>query len=92
MRKENPELIYGDLKFTMADDQKMVLSYTRTLDNNEIIVVFNRSGQEQSVVVPVNNDGIFMDMLSGEGDAYGAADSKLEISLDPLSAIVLKKK
>ena len=54
MRKENPVLIYGDLKFTIADDQKMVLGYTRTSDDDEIVIIFNRSGQVQTVVVPVN--------------------------------------
>ena len=50
MRKENPELIYGDLNFTIADDEKMVLGYSRIKDNNEIIVIFNRSGEKQLVI------------------------------------------
>ncbi|MCJ7449725.1 MAG: glycoside hydrolase family 13 protein [Bacteroidales bacterium] len=91
VRRQNPVLIYGDLKFTIADDQKMVLGYTRTSDDNEIIIVFNRSDQVQPVVVPVNNGGIFTDILSEEGKSYKAVDSELNVNLEPISAIVLRK-
>jgi cyclomaltodextrinase len=91
MRKENPVLIYGELKFIIADDQKMVLGYTRKSDDNEIIIVFNRSDQVQPVVVPVNNGDIFKDILSEEGKLYKAVDSELSLNLEPLSAVVLRK-
>ena len=91
MRKENPVLIYGELKFTIADDQKMVLGYTRKSDDKEIIIVFNRSEQVQPVAVPVNKGDIFTDILSEEEDSFKAADSELKINLEPLSAVVLRK-
>jgi glycosidase len=91
IRKENPVLVYGDLKFIIADDQKMLLGYTRTSGNNEIAVIFNRSFQEQPVVIPVNKGSVYKDLLSGEGKSYTSADSGLEINLEPLSAIVLRK-
>jgi glycosidase len=91
MRKENPVLVYGDLKFIIASDQKMVLGYTRKSDDNEISVIFNRSFREQPVIAPLAAGSIYKDILSKEGKSYTATDSGLEINLEPLSAIVLKK-
>ena len=76
MRKENPVLVYGDLSFSVVDDQKMV---------------FNRSNKEQSVLIPVNNESKFKEVLPGEGKSYETVDLGLNINLRPLSAIILKK-
>ncbi len=48
MRKDNKVLIYGDLSFTIADDRKMILAYDRTMGNDEIAVIFNRSDSLRS--------------------------------------------
>jgi cyclomaltodextrinase / maltogenic alpha-amylase / neopullulanase len=92
MRKDNPLLIYGDLSFSVADDQKMVLAYNRMMGNEEIIVAFNRSESPQSVNVPVRTDGDFEDILSGNNKSFKCTDREIEINLKPLSGIVLKKK
>jgi cyclomaltodextrinase / maltogenic alpha-amylase / neopullulanase len=92
MRKENPALIYGDLTFSVANDQKMVMAYDRMMGDEEIAVVFNRSDSLRFVNVPVRTDGEFEDMLSGKSVSYKSADKSIGISLDPLSGIVLKKK
>ena len=92
MRKENPVLVYGDLSFTVADDQRMVLAYNRSMDNEEIIVVFNRSANQQSVKVPVKNGGNFEEILSDGNKSVRSIDNGIEIRLEPLTAIVLKKK
>jgi cyclomaltodextrinase / maltogenic alpha-amylase / neopullulanase len=92
LRKENPVLVYGDLEFTMADDKKMVLAYERRMNNDEIIAVFNRSGDMQSVNVPVKNAGDFENILTGSPVLYKSLDKVIEIKLEPLSAVVLKRK
>lgn len=91
MRKENPVLIYGDLQFPLADDIKMVLAYSRSRGNEKIICVFNRSDKAQSVDVPVTNPGNFMDINSQECTTYKTSDAVLKISLEPLTAKVLKR-
>jgi cyclomaltodextrinase / maltogenic alpha-amylase / neopullulanase len=91
MRKNNPVLTYGDLEFTVANDNKMVLAYTRSLGKDEIIVVFNRSGKEESLVVPVRKNEAFTDILSPGHESYKSVDEGLEIKIEPLSAIVLRK-
>jgi len=92
MRIENPVLVYGDLTFSVADDQKMVLAYDRKLSNEEIIVVFNRSFNPQTAKVPVKNDGDFKDLLSGDNRSYKSINKEIDINLEPLTAFVLKKK
>jgi glycosidase len=92
MRKENPVLVYGDLSFSVADDQKMVLAYNRRMGKNEIVVVFNRSDKPQSVKVPVKNDGEYLDLLSGNTKSIISNKSKIELNLEPMTAVVLKKK
>jgi glycosidase len=91
MRKENPVLTYGDLNFIVADDQKMVLAYIRTLGKNEIIALFNRSGNEESIVVPLQTNGIFTDLLSPAHESYKPVDKSLRIKMGPLSAMVLRR-
>ncbi|TAL63446.1 MAG: alpha-amylase [Bacteroidetes bacterium] len=91
MRKENRVLAYGDLTFAVADDQKMVLAYERRMKNEEIIVVFNRSNDVQSVKVPVKNNGKYINILPGGTDKYNSFNKAVEISLKPLTAKVLKK-
>jgi cyclomaltodextrinase len=89
MRKENPVLSYGDLSFLMTDDKKMLLAYSRCLDNYEIIVIFNLSENPQTVQVPVKNNGSYEDVLSGGSVLVKSKNNHIEIILEPLSARVL---
>lgn len=91
MRKENPVLVNGNLTFTVADDSKMMLAYTRKLNNDEMIIVFNRSDKEESAFVPSGSKGIYKDILSTDGKSYNTIDNGIEIKLKPLTAVVLKK-
>jgi cyclomaltodextrinase len=92
MRKENPVLVYGDLRFSVADDQKMVLAYERMKGSEEIVVIFNRSDSLRTVNVPLRTDGEFEDIFSGKNDSFKSAHKKIKISLNPITGIVLKKK
>jgi glycosidase len=91
LRRENSVLSTGDLNFTVADDQKMVLSYSRSNENEEIVVVFNRSDNEQSVFISVQKNGSYKELFPSEENTYKTVDSGLEIKLQPLTAIVLKR-
>lgn len=91
MRRNNPALIYGDLRFTLADDRNMVLAYSRKLADNEIDVVFNRSDSVKVVNLPVLVDGEFDDLLSPGSDVYRSNGKKIEISMQPLTGMVLRK-
>jgi glycosidase len=91
IRKENPVLVYGEIKFTIADDRKMVLAYRRVIGIDEIIVVFNRSDSVRFVKVPVETDGDFEDLLSQGSIPVKSSDKKIEIRMNPLSGIILRR-
>jgi len=92
MRKDNPVLVYGELSFTVVDDRKMVLAYDRKIDKEEIIVAFNRSGSPQSFNIPSVEGDDFEELLYGGNSSFKRFVNGIEIKLEPLSAIVLKKK
>jgi glycosidase len=92
MRKENPVLVYGDLSFTTVDDEKMVLAYNRRMGNNEIIAIFNRSDKQVIVNVRTGFDGYYGDILSSGNKSFQSINNLIEITIQPMSALVLKKK
>ena len=92
MRKENPVLVYGNLTFSLADDRNMLLVYSRRTGNDEIVVVFNRSAKQQSVEVQVNSNGEYLTLLTERPETYQSSSGRVEINLEPLTAVVLKKK
>jgi cyclomaltodextrinase len=92
MRNENPVLTDGDLSFPVADDEKMLLAYSRKRGNEEIVVVFNRSDNPQTVKVTVKSSGDFEDILSPGNIPFKSIDNIIDINLEPLTAIVLKKR
>jgi len=91
MRKENPVLSEGEVNFLVADDEKMVLAYSRTDSKDEIVAVFNRSEKEQSVTVPLKANLGYKEIFPSGENIFKTAGSGLEIKLKPLTAIVLKK-
>lgn len=91
MRKENPVLSTGDLKFLVADDAKMTLCYSRSDKSDEIISLFNRSGKEQTITVPVYPADSYSEIFPLKGNLLKPGPSGLEITIKPLTAIVLKR-
>lgn len=91
LRQENPVLIYGDLNFIIAEDQKMVLGYSRAKDNNEIIVLFNRSDAKQSVSLPDKVKMGYKIIFMVGHVSFIDTENGNEFEMEPLSAVVLKR-
>jgi cyclomaltodextrinase / maltogenic alpha-amylase / neopullulanase len=91
LRNDNPVLATGDLTFTLADDSKMVLSYSRKLGNDEIIAVFNRSLKPQEVIVPAVPGRKYRQLFPAGKAVFGCADNGIKLSIPPVSALVLLK-
>jgi cyclomaltodextrinase len=89
LRRENPVLVYGDINFILVDDKKMMLAYSREMDDKEIIVVFNRSDKTETVTLTdlINKD--YSNILSSGSIAFKNVYNGVELTMDPLSAIVL---
>jgi glycosidase len=90
MRKENPALVYGDLNFMVVDDQKMLLAYSRRFKNEEIIAVFNRSDKQQTVALKDLKNMPYSVILSLQGISVKNINSGIQLTMDPVSAVVLK--
>jgi glycosidase len=91
IRKENAVLVRGYLNFILADDKKMVLAYSRSTEKDQIICVFNRSGESQSVDIPVPVQTIYTDIISEESRSFKSSGNILKLTLEPLTGIVLKR-
>jgi cyclomaltodextrinase / maltogenic alpha-amylase / neopullulanase len=91
MRTENKVLSEGDLNFTIADDKKMVLAYSRSLGDEEIIAVFNRSALSQTVTVSSNTDSKYHTIFPPVSKTYKTDSGGIEVTLEPLGALVLKR-
>ena len=92
IRRENPVLTYGDLSFTVAEDKKMTLAYSRKMGKEEIVVAFNRSDSIRTLKIPVAEDGDFETLLSGEKIIFKSSGRIIDVSLEPISGIILRKK
>lgn len=91
LRRENPVLVYGDLNFLIANDEKMILGYSRTKDNDEIIVLFNRSGEKQFVSLPDKVKMGYKTIFSVGQISLIDTENGNEFEMEPLSALVLSK-
>lgn len=90
LRKDNPVLINGDLNFIITDDQKMVLGYSRANDNDEIIVLFNRSVGRQFISLPDKvKMGYRTIFMVGQVSLIDTENGN-EYEMEPLSAVVLR--
>jgi glycosidase len=85
LRNENPVLKNGNTEFIIIDDKKNVLAYKRKNRNSEIIAIFNRSDSVQTI--QIHRVKKFAPIFStGEISFSGN-----EITLDPITGIVIKK-
>ncbi|HEY3405775.1 MAG TPA: alpha-amylase family glycosyl hydrolase [Ohtaekwangia sp.] len=82
IRKNNPVLASGKFNFDVTSGK--ALSYTRTDDREEILVLFNAgNGEEKFVIDPAKK---YTDLLTGK------KVSGREVKLSALTAMILKKK
>lgn len=89
IRKNNPVLIDGLLKFVLADDKNNTLAYSRSDDATEIIVAFNNSKEQKQLEIPVNKDGNYVDLLNPDRQ-FQSKNKKLLLVLEATKAIILK--
>jgi len=81
IRKNNPVLSTGAIEFLKTDDK--VLVYKRFDSENQIVVYFNLDAQNHDIDLPEN--GNYLNLLDNTN-----INGKV-ISLNPLSALILKK-
>ena len=88
MRKENPLLIYGKINFILADDENNILAYSRTNENKEIIVIFNKSEEQKEISLPVKFTGTYRNLLNKKA-GFTVKNKTLNLSLPGETALIL---
>ena len=86
LRKENPVIVYGKYELLLPDSEELFV-YTRTLENEKLLVVCNFSDKETAFTMPEEFVSASC-LISNLPNAY----DKQEITLKPYEAFVLQKK
>jgi glycosidase len=86
VRRENKALRQGDFMTLVVDDQARVYGFTRTLEENEVVVLLNNSDVQHTVRIPLK--GTFRDALNGK---VVKGDPTFEVKLPEKSGVVLVK-
>ncbi len=86
LRKEIPVIVYGSYDLLMPDS-KEIFAYTRSLDNEKLLVICNFSAQEQAVLYP--DDFVGAEVLISN---FQSTESGKERLIPPYGAIVYLKK
>ena len=85
LRKKNPIMVYGKYDLMLEDSEELFV-YTRTLDEEKLLVVCSFCDHGTSFTVPDEFVGAPC-LISNMENAYG----KAEITLKPYEAFVLKR-
>lgn len=88
IRKANPVLVNGDIKFSFVDDENRTLAYNRTLENEEVVVAFNKSDNKKLLQIPVSYSGKYYNAFNSNL-TYNSKDGFINVELDATKAIIL---
>ena len=86
LRKENPIMVYGKYEALMEDSEELFV-YTRTMENEKLLVVCSFCDHETKFILPTEFVGTSC-MITNVENAY----DKTEMTLKPYAAFVLHKK
>lgn len=81
IRKENPVLSNGEIEFIKSEGN--CLFYRRFNEMDEILVIFNLEDKQLDFKIPVNES--YVDLMEGQ------IFERPQITLDPLTGLILKK-
>ncbi len=88
IRKSNSVLVYGEIDFSLIDDENRTLAYNRKNESDEIVVAFNKSESAKLLHIPVTNNGEYYDALN-DIQIYSSKDGFIDIEMEPTNAIIL---
>jgi glycosidase len=96
LRRDNAALTMGDFRALLADDAAETVAFGRKTGQQAALVALNRSNQARTVSIPLDGyvpDGAVFSGLYGVGNAgggsYSVANGALEVTLSPLSGLLL---
>ena len=95
MRRDNPVLSHGAIRWVNADDADNTLAFLRTGDSDQMLVVFCRHDEPRTVRIPApegwtrGSDAVFT--TDGSTIPLRMEGGTLVIEMPPLSAAVFKR-
>ncbi|HED09724.1 MAG TPA: alpha-amylase [Caldithrix abyssi] len=87
LRLSQPALTRGRMKFVYSDREKDILAYKRVWNSDEIMIVVNNSGREQTVYLP-ERDSEWQHLMFGRTLVYLNRDG---VIVPAKTAFILKK-
>ena len=88
IRNSNPALQLGDCKTLLADNENRIYAFERKLDHQQVIVVLNNGKNLQTVILPVDHNEYYIDLMNGE--IIPVEESKIIIEFDGKQGRILK--
>ncbi len=90
IRKENKALSLGDIKFSVLNEAKKILGYTRELDGKKLFVIVNNNPSENIISTEkfLNGKKTFVDQVTGKKLEWIKNNS--DIKLNPFQILILK--
>jgi glycosidase len=91
-RKQRPELVHGELEYTLVNDKAMILAYRRSMAGRETIVAFNRSDKSQIIRLSRKTNTMLKLLAESLPDSlarWKEKDSEICFELAPLSGVAL---
>ena len=93
VRNENPVLALGDINFFLIDNENEILSYKRTLGDDEIIIILNNKNEPAEYKLNLNQTlskaETFEELIGGK--KYNSENGIINLSLRPYQILILKK-
>ncbi|MDE7341948.1 MAG: alpha-glucosidase [Lachnospiraceae bacterium] len=86
LRKQNPIMVYGNYELLLEDSEEL-FAYTRTLEQEKLLVVCNFTDKKTAITIPAEFVGMPC-LISNLDNRY----DKQDIFLEPYEAFVLQKK
>jgi glycosidase len=91
-RKQRPELVHGELEYTLVNDKAMTLAYRRSMAGRETIVAFNRSDKSQIIRLSRKTNTMLKLLAESRPESlsrWKETDREIHFRLAPLSGVAL---
>lgn len=90
IRSENSSLQLGDFETVLVDNKKELYAFSRSYENEKILVVLNNSRRLQKAEIKIPANTKWIDILN-ENMEYSTANLKLKITVGAKWGLILKQ-
>ena len=89
IRHSHPALQLGDFQTLLADDERELFAFSRTHENQTIIVVINNSRENHRAQLEMTGDEKFVDRLDDNDHIFVAKNGRLDFAIKAKSGKIL---